>query len=67
MAKMRSDKVSEARRVANDKHDAKTYKQITFALRIEDDAEIIESIKAAQSRGQTLREWLRNLFDRAMK
>ena len=67
MAKMRSEKVSEARRVANDKYDARTYKRITFSLRIKDDADIIEDIETAQSEGAALREWLRGLFDKAMK
>lgn len=67
MAKMRSEKVTEARRAANDRYDAKTYKRVVFALRIKDDADIIEDIESAQSEGATLREWLRNLFDKAMK
>lgn len=65
MAKMRSEKVSEARRAATDKYDAKTYKRISFALRLHDDADIIEDIKAAKGDGQSLREWLRDLYDRA--
>ena len=67
MAKMRSEKVTEARRVANDRYDAKTYKRIVFALRIQEDSDILENIKDAQSGGATLREWLRSLFDKAMK
>lgn len=67
MAKMRSEKVTEAQRKAADKYDAKTYKRIAFALRIQEDSDIIESIKSAQSEGATLREWLRGLFDKAMK
>ena len=67
MAKMRSEKVTEARRAANDRYDAKTYKRVVFALRIKDDADIIEDIESAQSEGAALREWLRNLFDKAMK
>lgn len=65
MAKMRSEKVSEARRMANDKYDANTYRKISFALRLRDDADILRDIEAAQSNGMTLRAWLRNLFDRA--
>lgn len=64
MAKMRSERVTEAQRIAADKYDAKTYKRIVFALRVEDDADIIEDIKIAQGNGLTLREWLRNLFDK---
>lgn len=67
MAKMRSEKVTEARRAANDRYDAKTYKRITLSLRRQDDADIIESIKSAQSEGANLREWLRGVFDKAMK
>ena len=63
MAKMRSEKVTEARRTSNDRYDAKTYKRIIFALRLQDDADIIESINAAQGKGLTLREWLRSIFD----
>lgn len=67
MAKMRSEKVTEARRAANDRYDAKTYKRITLSLRRQDDADIIESIKSAQSEGANLREWLRGVFDKATK
>ena len=63
MAKMRSEKVTEAQRAAIDRYDAKTYKRISFALRVEEDAHIIEDIEVAQSEGATLREWLRGLFD----
>lgn len=65
MAKMRSEKVSEARRKGNDKYDAKTYKRIQFALRLQDDADIIKDIESAKGDGQSLREWLRDLYDRA--
>lgn len=63
MAKMRSEKVTEAHRLGNDRYDAKTYKRVVFALRLQDDADIIEDIKAAQDSGESLRGWLRNLFD----
>lgn len=63
MAKMRSEKVSEARRQANDKYDAKTYRKISFALRAQDDADIIRDIEAAKAEGLSLREWLRRLYD----
>lgn len=66
MAKqMRSEKVSEARREANNRYDAKTYRRITFALRVQEDADIIRDIEAAQSEGVSLRGWLRNLYDKA--
>lgn len=64
MAKsMRSEKVSEAQRAAADRYDAKTYRKISFALRIHDDEDIIRDIEAAKANGVTLRGWLRNLFD----
>lgn len=52
-----------ARAEANAKYDAKTYKQINFRLRLEDDADIIKSIENARSQGISNREWLRNIFD----
>lgn len=67
MAKMRSKKVTEAQRAATDRYDAKTYKKISFALRVQDDEDIIKDIKAAQDEGASLRSWLRNLFDNAKK
>lgn len=65
MAEMRSEKVTEAKRQANNRYDAKTYRRITFALRLQDDADIIKSIEAAQAEGVSLRGWLRNLYDKA--
>lgn len=65
MAKMRSEKVTEAQRAAADKFDAKTYKKILFTLRIKEDADILEDIEAAQAEGISLRGWLRNLFEKA--
>lgn len=65
MAKMWSDKVTEAQRAAADKFDAKTYKKILFTLRIKEDADILEDIEAAQAEGISLRGWLRNLFEKA--
>lgn len=68
MAKqMRSEKVSEARRSANDKYDAKTYKKIFLILRLEDDADIIKDIEDAQGAGLSLRVWLRGIYDKAQK
>lgn len=63
MAEMKSEKVTKAKREANDRYDAKTYKKITLSLRIQDDGDIIRNIEAAQSEGLSLREWLRRLFD----
>ena len=63
--KMASEKVSEAKRRANDRYDAKTFKKIMFALRLQEDADIIRDIEAAKDKGITLRGWLRNLYDKA--
>lgn len=52
------------KRAWNDKYDSKTYEQVTFKLRIKDDAEIIASIKDAQQKGYKRREWLRYIFYR---
>lgn len=65
MAKMWSDKVTEAQRAAADRFDAKAYKKILFTLRIKEDADILEDIEAAQAEGISLRAWLRNLFEKA--
>ena len=51
-------KYTEARAASNKKYDAKTYKKINFALRVDEDADIIEDIEAAQREGLSLREWL---------
>lgn len=65
MAKqMRSEKVSEARRNANDKYDAKTYRRVFLLLRLEDDADIIKDIEEAQGAGLSLRVWLRGIYDK---
>ena len=55
---------TEARSRANKAYDAKTYQKINIALRYEEDADIIEAWKDAQSKGITNREWLRELFER---
>lgn len=65
--KMRSEKVTEAQRLASNRYDAKTYRKISFALRIQDDADIIEDLESAKNEGLSLREWLRKLFDSAKK
>lgn len=54
---------NEAKRISNERYDSKTYKQINFRLRLEDDADIIESILEAQENGISNREWLRQLFE----
>lgn len=66
MAKqMRSEKVSEAQRLAVERYDAKTYRKVLFALRLEDDADIIKDIEGAQGAGLSLRMWLRGIYDKA--
>ena len=55
---------NEARAAANARYDAKTYKQINIAFRKEDDADIISSIEEAKAKGISLREWVRELYDK---
>lgn len=55
---------NEARAEANARYDAKTYKKINIALRVEDDADVIKSIEEAKAKGQSLREWIRELYDK---
>lgn len=55
---------NEAQARANAKYDSKTYKTFTFKLRLEDDADIIQSILDAQNKGINKREWIRELFDK---
>jgi len=61
MAKKRE--YNTARAEANAKYDAKTYKKINIALRIEDDADIIKDMEQAKKKGLNNREWLRGLFE----
>lgn len=56
--------VSQAKRDANARYDDKTYIQVNARLRKDEDADIIASIEEAKKNGQTLREWLRELFDK---
>lgn len=56
--------MSEAQTRAKRKYDAKTYLKLTFYLRHEDDAEIIESIRRAKQNGISLREWLHDLYSK---
>lgn len=52
-----------ARQEANSRYDAKTYKKINIALRLEDDADILEHLEDAKAKGLNNREWLRELFE----
>ncbi len=56
-------KYTQARQEANARYDAKTYKKINIALRVDEDNDIIESIQEAKEKGQTNREWLREIFE----
>lgn len=55
-------KYTEARRNANRKYDAKTYSRVNLYLRVDDDAEIIDSLNEAKQNGISAREWLHNLY-----
>ena len=55
--------ISQAKREAIERYDAKTYTQFNTRLRKEEDADIIKAIQEAQDQGLTNREWLRELFD----
>ena len=55
--------ISEAKRAATDRYDAKTYKKVLFNLRKEDDAEIIKDMEEAVSKGMRRREWLAMVYD----
>jgi hypothetical protein len=51
-----------AKRDANKRYDAKTYRKVNIALRLDDDADIISSLDRAKERGLTNRDWLREHF-----
>lgn len=55
--------LTQAQSEANARYDAKTYKTFLFKLRVDDDADIIESLQNAQKNGMNKREWLRELFE----
>lgn len=54
---------TEARAAAAARYDAKTYKQIAIKFRIDDDGDLLKSLEAAQKRGLSNREWVRELFE----
>lgn len=56
-------KYTPARAEANARFNAKTYKQVNIRLRKDADADIIDSIEAAQAKGVNNREWLREIFE----
>ena len=57
--------ISAAKREAIARYDAKTFKKINIALRIEEDAKLIEAFQEAQQKGIRSREWLIDLFERS--
>jgi hypothetical protein len=57
--------VSNAKREAIARYDSKTYKKVLIALRIDEDADILESLQDAKDNGYSNREWLRQLFEGA--
>lgn len=59
--------VSEARKNANSRYDAKTYKQVAIRFRIDDDKEILEDMELAKANGYSLREWVNEMFYKAKK
>ena len=59
--------ISNAKREAIRRYDDKTYRKISIALRVDDDNRILESLDKAKSQGQTSREWLNELFEKATK
>lgn len=60
---MAKRKYTPARAEANAKYDAKTYKKINIALRVEEDADIIDSHEKARQKGVNNREWMREIFE----
>lgn len=54
---------TQAEREATDRYDAKTYRLIGLRLRIDDDADILESFDKAKEQGLSNREWIRDLFE----
>lgn len=42
---------------------AKTYRDVSIKLRLEDDADIINALTEAKAKGISYREWLRELFE----
>lgn len=55
--------ISDAKRAATDRYDAKTYYKVMFRLRKEDDAEMIKDMENAFNNGMKRREWLKMVFD----
>ena len=60
---MAKQKYTEAKQNANRRYDEKTYKRYMVYLRMEDDADIIQSIEEAKEHGYSFRQWLRQLYE----
>lgn len=54
---------TQAKHDANKRYDSKTYKVVTFHLRLIEDSDIIDSLRQAQEKGLAKREWLREIFE----
>lgn len=52
-----------ARAEAQDRYNATHFKKMAIALRLVEDADIIEDWKLGQKNGLTNREWLRSLYE----
>ena len=55
--------ISDSLSFDNPNYFSKTFKKISFALRLQEDADIIKDIEAAKAEGLSLREWLRRIYD----
>ena len=56
---------TKAKLAANRRYDNKTYRKVLFALRVEEDADILRDLDRAQKKGLSRREWLRELFEKS--
>ena len=54
---------STAQLQANERFKEKTYKCVLFEMRLQEDADIIDSIEEAKQHGIKKMEWMRALFD----
>ena len=54
---------SQAKLDAVTRYEEKTYKRVFVALRLDEDADILESLQEAKEHGYTGREWVRQLFE----
>ena len=55
--------VTKSKAEANARYDAKTYRKINIAFRVEEDADLLESWEKAKAEGLTSREWIRKIFE----